>query len=135
MIVTLESTDEIGTIGIKAGASQIEMPARVWVGKTMGGHPIMAFITRLASIGDPAQRAAADAELQHDLEEASGNISSVVDHATLPTSMEDFGRREDAPARDRWHTLLDAAREAIALEPLDSHLGLREALDAFSVEE
>ncbi len=65
MKITLESTAEVGTIQVGA----CEVPARVWVGKTAGGIPIIAFITRIGvSDGhDPT-------ELERELLEAPTNV-------------------------------------------------------------
>jgi hypothetical protein len=43
MKVTLESTTEMGAIGVGG----VEVPARIWIGQSEGGVPVMAFITRI----------------------------------------------------------------------------------------
>lgn len=55
MKITLENTDEVGAIGIDVGDVQVQVPARIWVGSTESGIPVVAFITRIAAIGDPTE--------------------------------------------------------------------------------
>lgn len=43
MKITLESTPELGTIEVGG----VQVPARIWVGSTARGVPIVAFITRI----------------------------------------------------------------------------------------
>ena len=62
MKITLESTDEVGTIQV--GDWQVRVPARIWVGTTESGIPVVAFITR---IGVPA--GCDPAELERELSE------------------------------------------------------------------
>ena len=49
MKITLESTSEVE--GILVGDCPVRVPARIWVGGTESGVPVVAFITR---IGVPA---------------------------------------------------------------------------------
>lgn len=53
MKITLESTAEVGMLGIDG----CEVPARIWVGSTESGIPVMAFITRIGVLagGDPTE--------------------------------------------------------------------------------
>lgn len=45
MKIILESTPEVGTIQV--GDCPVPVPARVWVGTTESGIPVIAFITRI----------------------------------------------------------------------------------------
>lgn len=43
MKITLESTSEVGKLEVDG----VMVPARIWVGSTESGIPVVAFITRL----------------------------------------------------------------------------------------
>jgi hypothetical protein len=43
--ITLESTSEVG--GIWVGDCLAPVPARIWIGTTESGIPVVAFITRI----------------------------------------------------------------------------------------
>jgi len=65
MKITLESTPEVGRLEVDG----CQVPARVWVGMTESGIPIVAFITR---IGFPE---GADAtEFERELSQAPTNV-------------------------------------------------------------
>ena len=55
MKITLENTDEVGAIGIDVGDVHVQVPARIWVGTTESGIPVIAFITRIGALGDPTE--------------------------------------------------------------------------------
>lgn len=45
MRLTIDSTDETGSILING----VDVPARIWVGKTAGGNRVLVFVTRIAA--------------------------------------------------------------------------------------
>jgi hypothetical protein len=51
--ITLENTDQVGAIGIDG----VQVPARIWLGTTESGIPVIAFITRIGVLGgaDPTE--------------------------------------------------------------------------------
>jgi hypothetical protein len=49
--ITLENTDEVGAIGVGG----VQVPARIWIGTTESGIRVIAFITRIAALGDPTE--------------------------------------------------------------------------------
>ena len=53
MKITLESTEEVGAIGIYG----VQVPARIWIGETESGIPVIAFITRIGVLAghDPSE--------------------------------------------------------------------------------
>lgn len=95
MRIILDSTTELGTIEVQG----VQVPARFWIGRTEGGEPIAAFITRLAPLSPSA-----DSALARELQEAPHEeLLTVVDREALPGSMNDFGdwmRPEDPDAED-----------------------------------
>lgn len=55
MRIILDSTSELGALELQG----VQVPARIWIGRTEGGEPVMAFITRLAPLSKNAESALA----------------------------------------------------------------------------
>lgn len=76
MKVTLESTTKIVKLLARQGAEPV--PARVWEGRTEGGIPVFAFITRIApAIPEAELTADQDAEFQRDLQQTKAPSPAV----------------------------------------------------------
>jgi hypothetical protein len=86
MRLTIESTDERGSVLVNG----VEVPARIWLGKTPRGNRCLVFVTRIGASGD------AQGELGAELQD----VTSLTNEAAAPPPAE-------PPGTPDWETMTE----------------------------